>query len=396
VHPYAALAAATGSFPLDLQLDALDCWDLYSAMASAARQSQHDLAVSELEALRPEIFFKSTPYIKIVDVIKYEKFLRKTIEEWIPLATHREVLDRVISHLGKPIQMQVQVMEASYKEESPYGMLEYKESLLSLLDGLNSADALPALVFHFDRHGIESMGRKLAEALISTEEKFKSTDKAWLQKCEAWLKWQTQAKARAKQEQLKMKTAGARGKEELAKDKERSWLDDFDPNKPLPQFSFQSFRSKTASQELEEHIEDLKRWNDINDWMADCLRRGIGIHHAGLNRKYRQLVETLFRAGTLRVVIATGSSLIALPYISGTLALGINVPCRTVIFAGDSVFVSFVLSSFSFLAYCIELSAMFWSSGRIFPSLASDDSDVGLTQLEMWCFMEYHCQRYID
>ncbi|KAF8514594.1 hypothetical protein JB92DRAFT_2829916 [Gautieria morchelliformis] len=44
----------------------------------------------------------------------------------------------------------------------------------------------------------------------------------------------------------------------------------------------------------------------------------------GMNRKYRHLVEMLFRAGFLQVVIATG-----------TLALGINTPCKTVVFSGD-------------------------------------------------------------
>lgn len=42
-------------------------------------------------------------------------------------------------------------------------------------------------------------------------------------------------------------------------------------------------------------------------------------------RKYRQAVEMLFRKGYLRVVIATGS-----------LSLGVNMPTRTTVFAGDS------------------------------------------------------------
>ena len=48
-----------------------------------------------------------------------------------------------------------------------------------------------------------------------------------------------------------------------------------------------------------------------------------------MNRKYRQCVEMLFRKGYLRVVIATG-----------TLSLGINMPCATVVFSGDSVFLT--------------------------------------------------------
>jgi hypothetical protein len=63
--------------------------------------------------------------------------------------------------------------------------------------------------------------------------------------------------------------------------------------------------------------------------LIDGLMRGIGVHHAGMNRKYRYCVEMLFRKGYLRVVIATG-----------TLALGINMPCKTVVFSGDSVFLT--------------------------------------------------------
>lgn len=49
------------------------------------------------------------------------------------------------------------------------------------------------------------------------------------------------------------------------------------------------------------------------------------MHHAALPYSYRIAVEALFRAGHLKVVISTG-----------TLSLGINMPCRSVIFAGDS------------------------------------------------------------
>ena len=93
----------------------------------------------------------------------------------------------------------------------------------------------------------------------------------------------------------------------MIRDNEGSWLESFDPETPLPQFSFQSARSKKSGQELNADLADLRRWNDIPEWIVSCLRRGIGVHHSGLNRKVRQLVETFFRAGTLRVVIATGA-----------------------------------------------------------------------------------------
>lgn len=75
-------------------------------------------------------------------------------------------------------------------------------------------------------------------------------------------------------------------------------------------------------------IEQL-RFKHIKPDLIDLLRRGVGVHHAGMNRKYRQCVEMLFRCGYLRVVIATG-----------TLSLGINMPCATVVFSGDSVYLT--------------------------------------------------------
>uniref|UniRef100_A0A8C4JPE9 DExD/H-box helicase 60 n=1 Tax=Dromaius novaehollandiae TaxID=8790 RepID=A0A8C4JPE9_DRONO len=55
--------------------------------------------------------------------------------------------------------------------------------------------------------------------------------------------------------------------------------------------------------------------------------RGIGYHHGSMAFRERQVVEMLFRLGYIKVVTATG-----------TLALGINMPCKSVVFAEDSVF----------------------------------------------------------
>lgn len=56
---------------------------------------------------------------------------------------------------------------------------------------------------------------------------------------------------------------------------------------------------------------DMKRW----------LRHGIGVHHAGLLPRYRNLVEQLAQRGLLKIICGTD-----------TLGVGINVPIRTVVF----------------------------------------------------------------
>jgi ATP-dependent RNA helicase HelY len=55
------------------------------------------------------------------------------------------------------------------------------------------------------------------------------------------------------------------------------------------------------------------------EWLLG-LQRGIAAHHAGLLPTFKQVVEELFTAGLVRVVFATE-----------TLALGINMPARTVV-----------------------------------------------------------------
>ncbi len=62
-------------------------------------------------------------------------------------------------------------------------------------------------------------------------------------------------------------------------------------------------------------LEVLGYW----DWL-DGLRRGIAAHHAGMVPAFKEVVETLFVRGYVRAVFATE-----------TLALGINMPARSVV-----------------------------------------------------------------
>jgi ATP-dependent RNA helicase HelY len=55
------------------------------------------------------------------------------------------------------------------------------------------------------------------------------------------------------------------------------------------------------------------------DWLA-ALQRGIAAHHAGMLPTFKEVVEDLFTAGLIRAVFATE-----------TLALGVNMPARTVV-----------------------------------------------------------------
>ena len=57
--------------------------------------------------------------------------------------------------------------------------------------------------------------------------------------------------------------------------------------------------------------------------LSKLLRKGIGVHHAGMLPKYRRLVERLAQQGLLKIICGTD-----------TLGVGINVPIRTVLMTG--------------------------------------------------------------
>jgi len=58
----------------------------------------------------------------------------------------------------------------------------------------------------------------------------------------------------------------------------------------------------------------------IGNKLGKCIRNGCAFHHAGLTNPQRKLVETSFKMGLLRCIVATP-----------TLAAGINLPARTVL-----------------------------------------------------------------
>lgn len=70
-------------------------------------------------------------------------------------------------------------------------------------------------------------------------------------------------------------------------------------------------------------IGDFKFTTTFGKTLSKLLRRGIGVHHAGMLPKYRRLVERLSQTGLLKVICGTD-----------TLGVGINVPIRTVLFTG--------------------------------------------------------------
>ncbi|GAV65809.1 DEAD domain-containing protein/Helicase_C domain-containing protein/Sec63 domain-containing protein [Cephalotus follicularis] len=80
----------------------------------------------------------------------------------------------------------------------------------------------------------------------------------------------------------------------------------------------------SASREiLQSHTEGLVKSNDLKD----LLPYGFAIHHAGMTRGDRQIVEDLFGEGHVQVLVSTA-----------TLAWGVNLPAHSVIIKGTQIY----------------------------------------------------------
>ncbi|CAM8919119.1 unnamed protein product [Rhodiola kirilowii] len=82
-------------------------------------------------------------------------------------------------------------------------------------------------------------------------------------------------------------------------------------------------REGSASREILSTHVDLVKSNDLKD----LLPYGFAVHHAGLGRTDRELVELLFSDGHIQVLVSTA-----------TLAWGVNLPAHTVIIKGTQIY----------------------------------------------------------
>lgn len=337
MHPVASLVNKSRGMPNDLSLEARDCLSLWQVMTR--RQTKDFRVPSELDPV--EALPKT---IRKADIIVWEKSLKDLLCKWMndgasPFDDVVEDLSKSIEKSGEDVQLSRRDgFDAEADNLANVDPDSIRDTTLPLLCKLNERDALPAILFNYDRHSCEVICHSVLGQLVAAEEKWKQGSAVWKTKLDQWEQWKKN----------KAKMAGKRPPKAASKKKGKNEDDDpmskadqiqdaansevdpwasFNPEDPIDGFHFAA-RHKSEKAELATWFVQLGK-RGVQSWLMDALSRGIGVHHAGMNRKYRQVVEMLFRKGFLRVVIATG-----------TLALGINMPCATVVFSGDSIFLT--------------------------------------------------------
>ncbi|KAI1263662.1 P-loop containing nucleoside triphosphate hydrolase protein [Xylariaceae sp. FL1019] len=325
VHPFGATFGRNANSLEGVSLEPCDCLDLWRSLVKHQNDKHH-----VEEALRPASFI-SMPGTKS-DVLSWASALKKQVERWIPDPTspidvmRQEFRAQCYDRISNTRQE-----DSLSPDDSKQSGVTYKDSTFAMILDLRSSGGLPAIIFNYDRQACERTARALLAILISAETEYKANSSDWKKKLTDFEDWQRLQSLSKTKVPKKSKTQDDDGNKmdrlrDVASQESSHW-EKFDPEEALPEFSFAN-GMKLSKEELNEMIASLDDEKVQQDLLI-ALRRGIGVHHSGMNRRYRQVVEMLFRRGFLTVVIATG-----------TLALGINMPCKTVVFMEDSPFLS--------------------------------------------------------
>lgn len=332
-HPIASLVDKSRGMPDDLSLEPRDCFSLWKAMCKCQNEKY-----SVPESLDPAKALP--PCIRKADIFAWEKALKKTLVQW--MGDSESPFDQVVFELtpkeaednSEQTLASVSSTTSSVTDSDAVDPLDLKSTTLPLLFQLHKRRALPAILFNYDRSACEDIAYSVLAQLVEAENRWKDGPQ-WKKLMDGYEKYQ-ELKDKKSKKPAKPSKKGNNDDDEGGSKTDRmreessdgvSIYDSFDPEAPQADFTFSNSKFLTKV-ELDEYVRQLRR-KYIKEELIDLLKRGIGVHHAGMNRKYRQCVEMLFRKGFLRVVIATG-----------TLSLGINMPCATVVFSGDSVFLT--------------------------------------------------------
>ena len=298
IHPVASLVNKSRGIPDDLSLEARDCLSLWHAMVKF--QTPEFPVNPTLDPRLP-----ASKLLRKADVIEWETRLKNLLKTW--MRDDASPFDDVVKYLGESMHDSIHPDDqiSTYTTADlnlPEAVQVDKEDLLDttlpLICRLHERNSLPAIFFNFDRSQCEEICHKLINQLEVAEAQWKANSPAWKKKLAGWEQWKLgQAKIPEKKPSKIVSKSKQRGDEENLGSKtdraqdtassEVSPFASFDPEAPLDGFHF-AVKHKLDSSELSSYFWQLKR-RDVPSWLMIGLSRGIGVHHAGMNRKYRQV-----------------------------------------------------------------------------------------------------------
>ncbi|XP_067847201.1 probable ATP-dependent RNA helicase DDX60 [Heptranchias perlo] len=307
-HPCAALTInhiEAYGFPSDLSLSPPECLRLYDTMVETWT------SWPRAQEFNPEEYtcFKDKIVIKKSDVRKYEAELKEDLVSWIT-SGHR---DQVIEVLNKLKPKSIANSAVNMVKQFPM-----------LVEALQKENQLPALFFSFSVSTVERLAKETFMHVTNKEKMKRGSDDA-KKRIEFENKLRKLTKRAGKKQPSDQKESHMSDNMVMKETEQEMLHQKLQEMKKIPADCTYAVETAADSKILDTIFQRLQLVKTANQ-LRFYLERGIGYHHVSLNSRGRQAVEMLFRLGFARVVTATGS-----------LALGINMPCKTVVFLDDSV-----------------------------------------------------------
>jgi len=310
-HPFALLDLGNTMKEVDLNLINLsgdECCDLYFAILSVLTENKMNSEINEFNQYSPNVKLSNRIFKK--DTMVYQSTLKS-----------------YFAKLSDDLKLQVirKLQVALPSREKDLNNKEYiMENFLSLIVNLKHKNMLPAICFYLHINGIEQL---LERIIVEIEKKEPERVDVNVPVKKKQKLWSADEQLDINGEEIDMyrntKEESKRIKEEMLSTK----IDNLKiaASKIHPDYSFTEnfFENSDMRWWLERLL--LKTDWSYNHIFLRALMRGIAIYHSSLPKPYRDLVETMFRAGHIPVVISTSA-----------LALGVNMPCKSVVFVKDN------------------------------------------------------------
>ena len=290
-HPAASLVNKSRGIPADLGLEPRDClilWQIMSKHQTATYPVSTDL---DPKSCLPQIIRKA-------DVVVWEMKLKGLLSFW--MSNSDSPFDHVLDDLSAPLEQQNMIDGSVFAAKQDSAVIDVidssdlEQTILPLVTDLHEYNALPAIFFNYDRAACERIGKSLLDRLQDAERSWKAESPKWAATMESYEKWKNASKLKApkavKAKKTKDKDDERGSKADAERDsaeREASPFEQFDPDAPCEEFSFADVQ-KVQKSDMEEYFRQME-WKGVAEWLMKALKRGVGIHHAGMNKKYRTM-----------------------------------------------------------------------------------------------------------
>jgi superfamily II RNA helicase len=306
----------TNRFSSEFHLFPFELYQLINGLNKITKDNAEQARL--IDSIKPENFFKNNKIIKKSDVKEYEIYLLNNLKQWVQSGQFKpNDITGLFNYLNQDCNQAFAVMNNGDR----FGRNWCIDNVYELVCNLRDNQMLPAIVFLKSNEMCDQLATKLVtifeeQETIENQKKNEKITKDDLKKSKLLKKSMNNKKKNSTKDwQLECEV-----NEEANQLEDSQNLDKIDD-----EFTFIDLKYKIPTAEVDELTFDLRN-RKITPSIINGLKRGIGVHHANYHTKFRQTVEYLFRRRHLQIVFATE-----------TLALGINMPCKTVVLPSDAM-----------------------------------------------------------